>query len=275
MFLWLCSLVLLEHCWWEVPKQNILKQNMFLTTTFSDVGHIHHRSIAENCSDRVAYGNLVNPSSDCCFSGWDSLGARCTVNGVVQLYVAPAYAMTHHFHRSPLPPTNASCPRSLVATGVILQRYPAFSPPPSSFLSPSLPGSPTPIFVQNILFMFFHKQLLSLFPVLKFFSVNTCSFTYIYIHTLIELQSFDVQHFLFNVCPWQPIAVFFLELTSVDIIVSIKILLNLSPTKGVSSVFNKVCSLWQTCVPSQGDHTQQANSCFSHIYQMALQTKLW
>lgn len=132
MFLWLCSLVLLEHCWWEVPKQNILKQNMFLTT-FSDVGRIHHRSIAENCSDRVAYGNLVNPSSDCCFSGWDSLGARCTVNGVVQLYVAPAYAMTHHFHRSPLPPTNASCPRSLVATGVILQRYPAFSPPPVLF----------------------------------------------------------------------------------------------------------------------------------------------
>lgn len=184
MFLWLCSLVLLEHCWWEVPKQNILKQNMFLTTTFSDVGHVHHRSIAENCSDRVAYGNLVNPSSDCCFSGWDPLGACCTVNGVVQLYVAPAYAMIHHFHLF----TSSSHKRQLSLVPCSHWCHPTEIP---CFLPPVLfPFSITPWIAHSYLcseysFHFFPKQTITFFVSCfksSFLSIPVVLHTFTYIH---------------------------------------------------------------------------------------------
>lgn len=69
----------------------------------------------------------------------------------------------------------------------------------------------------------------------------------------------------------------FLEITDVDIIISIKMLLNLAPTKEISPVFNKVCSLWQTCLCPESAETHTAGQLlsFSHIFQMVLRTRLW
>lgn len=139
------------------------------------------------------------------------------MDGVIQLSAAPAYAMIRHFH----PFISPSHKRQLSLVPCSCWCHPTDipcflppSPPPqSSFLSSSLPGPPTPIFVQNILSTFCPKQTITFFVSCfkNYFLSKPCSFTYICIHTLIELQSFDVQHFLFNVCPCQPIAVFFLK----------------------------------------------------------------